>query len=230
MNRKATIAAGVAGAGAAGIATAMFRRHDDDAEDSFSQPALDATVAERSRELRRHLADLLGAQKHTLKVLRVQERDAGLIRFHDVSPLITAASQLLDSHVESTRDCLDDFGGAPGSFLRRMVTPLSGVVTGMFNRFRTEPVSRMLRDDVVALTLLAQGAGMLHATALAMGDFRVAAMAERQLRDLPLLVTRISDRIPGVVIEELEYDGMNIDTSAIPRAAATVKEAWTQQG
>ena len=25
-------------------------------------------------------------------------------------------------------------------------------------------------------------------------------------------------------------DGMNIDTSAIPRAAATVKEAWTQQG
>ena len=55
-------------------------------------------------------------------------------------------------------------------------------------------------------------------------------MAERQLRDLPLLVTRISDRIPGVVIEELEYDGMNIDTSAIPRAAATVKEAWTQQG
>jgi hypothetical protein len=70
---------------------------------------------------------------------------------------------------------------------------------------------------------------MLHTTATALGDSRVASLAERHLRDHAKAIMRINDIMPGVVTRELEKDGHRADNAAVEATRQAVLRSWQQR-
>jgi hypothetical protein len=86
-----------------------------------------------------------------------------------------------------------------------------------------------LRDDYAAFSLAAISYSMLHTTATALGDSRVASLAERHLRDHADAIMRINDVMPGVVTRELEKDGHRADNAAVQATREAVLRSWQQR-
>ena len=91
----------------------------------------------------------------------------------------------------------------------------------------TEGISKSLRDDYAAFSLAAISYSMLHTTALALGNKRVASVAEQYLTDYAGAIERINEIMPSVVNRELAKDGDQTDPSAVAATNAMVSKAWS---
>ena len=91
---------------------------------------------------------------------------------------------------------------------------------------RTETVSSMLRDDYVALSMVAVAYTMLHTTALALRDQMTATMALQNLKHVTPLITEISKVIPILVAQDVHDDVETADVSVAQQAIRNTQEAW----
>src|SRR5438045_2749044 len=117
-------------------------------------------------------------------------------------------------------------GDTPGKAVKDAVATVAGTLAGLYDKIRKHPVSRMLRDDSVALSLAATAYSMLYTTALAVRDLPVANVALRHLRGITPLVVELSDTIPGVVCRELAQTDPEIDATIVDLARKNTAEAW----
>lgn len=115
-----------------------------------------------------------------------------------------------------------------GNPIIKVGSTILGMAAGIIDRVRTEGVSKALRDDYTAFNLAAIGYTMLHTTALALGDERVAGIAERNLRGYAGAVQRVNHIISDVVINELAKDGHNVTSTAADETKKIVDEAWRE--
>jgi hypothetical protein len=67
---------------------------------------------------------------------------------------------------------------------------------------------------------------MLHTTATALGDDRVASLAERHLRDHAEAIMTINEIMPGAVMRELEKDGHRADPAAVEATREAGLRSW----
>ena len=77
----------------------------------------------------------------------------------------------------------------------------------------------MVRDDYAALSFAIVCYQMLHTTALALGDQRIADIAIRNLEDYATAIMRLGEIVPPLVVEELASEGR------IP-PNQNVRDAW----
>jgi hypothetical protein len=103
-----------------------------------------------------------------------------------------------------------------------------GKAAGIIDKIRTEGISKSLRDDYTAFNLAAMGYTMLFTTATALGDQRVAGIAEQHLRGYAGAIQKINHIISDVVVAELLKDGHEVqgDTSAATKKV--VDSAWKE--
>ncbi len=127
----------------------------------------------------------------------------------------------LEGHVALT-------GGDVQSMLKKAAGVMLGAAAGLYDRWRGEdPISRVLRDDYVALNLAAVSYSMLHATALAARSVRVAELSLEHLMDLTPLVVEFSRLIPRLVAQELSTEDKPVDPALGEQAARDVERAWS---
>ncbi|MDB6140541.1 MAG: hypothetical protein JWO94_3613, partial [Verrucomicrobiaceae bacterium] len=91
---------------------------------------------------------------------------------------------------------------------------------------RKHPVSRMLRDDFVALNVASVAYGMLYTSALAYQEEEVAAIALSHLNALPSQLTELGRLIPEAVVKELTEEYPQANISAIDTARKAIDAAW----
>ncbi|MBI2766707.1 MAG: DUF892 family protein [Chloroflexi bacterium] len=213
------VAAGVAGAGAAGFLAARAMRHGGGSEDGIDGSA-------KSPELRQHLSDLIALDNHLVTVLQRQAESPEVEEFPGARGIINTMLTTTSAQMASLEGCAEDLGGAGQSAVKSAVTSVTGMVTGLFDRSRGEPVSRMLRDDYAALNLCAVSNTMLHTTALGLGEQQVATVAQRNLEDMTPLIMQLNREIPRVVLGELSREGVPVDPTVGDQAIEDMQRAW----
>ncbi len=148
-------------------------------------------------------------------------------------PIARVAVQEFHDTVKAHRDTLKAMEGETG---RTIGTPIKeagaallGKAAGIIDLLRTEGISKGLRDDYAAFSLAAISYSMLHTTATALGDSRVASLAEGHLRDHADAIMRINEIMPGVVLRELEKDGHRVDNATEEATREAVLRSWQQR-
>jgi ferritin-like metal-binding protein YciE len=174
-----------------------------------------------------YVSDMAALESHIEEAL-----DRQLIEFKD-DPAALAAVRAFHDMVKQHRDTLktmeEETGKTIGTSIKEAGAALIGKAAGIINFVRTEGISKGLRDDYAAFNLAAISYSMLHTTATALGDSRVASLAERHLRDHADAIMRINDVMPGVVTRELEKDGHRADNAAVQATREAVLRSWQQR-
>jgi ferritin-like metal-binding protein YciE len=174
-----------------------------------------------------YVSDMAALESHIEEAL-----DRQLIEFKD-DPAALAAVRAFHDMVKQHRDTLktmeEETSKTIGTPIKEVGAALIGKAAGIINFVRTEGISKGLRDDYAAFSLAAISYSMLHTTATALGDSRVASLAERHLRDHADAIMRINDVMPGVVTRELEKDGHRADDAAVQATREAVLRSWQQR-
>ena len=148
-------------------------------------------------------------------------------------PIARAAVQEFHDTVKAHRDTLkameEETGKTIGTPIKEAGSALLGKAAGIIDLVRTEGISKSLRDDYAAFSLAAISYSMLHTTATALGDQRVASLAEKHLQDHAQALMRINEIMPGVVIRELQKDDHQTDTSAVEATRSMVVRSWEKR-
>lgn len=129
-------------------------------------------------------------------------------------------------HMKALREELPE--DTAGNTIIEVGSTLLGKAAGIIDKIRTEGESKALRDDYTAFNLAAVSYGMLYTTATALGNAKVAEIAERHLRGYAKAVQQINDLIPKVVVAELQKDGHQVDQGAAGKAEKMIDQAWRQ--
>ena len=171
-----------------------------------------------------YVGDMAALESHIEEAL-----DRQLIEVKD-DPAAMAAVRDFHDMVKQHRDTLkameEETGKTIGAPIKEAGAALMGKAAGIIDLLRTEGISKGLRDDYAAFSLAAISYSMLHTTATALGDQRVATLAERHLQNHARAIMRINEIMPGVVIRELQKDGHQTDNAAVEATQAMVTRAW----
>jgi hypothetical protein len=119
-------------------------------------------------------------------------------------------------------------GTSPTTGVQDAAAAVAGVVAGIYNRVRTEAVSKSLRDDYTFLSHCSISWLMLMTTARSLGDHDTEELAEQGYRDCARLVMRIDRLMPSLVVEELHQDGFAAQDVA-DWAHRVISGAWTRE-
>lgn len=149
------------------------------------------------------------------------------------SPQAGPAVRRFHDMVRANRDELKQYqqeiGSTAGNPIKEAGSAVLGAAAGIIDKIRTEGVSKALRDDYTAFNHACIGYTMLHTTALALGDHRTAAVAERGLRGYASAVQEINHIMADVVIWELEKDDHQItNRQAAAENRRVVDRVWKE--
>jgi len=176
--------------------------------------------------IKKYVSDMHAVAKHVLEAFERQQQDTDVQRYAEATKLInqvvsTMRSQhnRLDAHSKSV-------GAEPHTLTKEAISAALGIAAGVYDKVRSHAVSKMLRDDYVALTMCCVSYEMLHTTGLAVKDQATADMALSHLKDLCPLVLQIGQAIPAVVTRELTESGVTADMTAAEIAAKNNHDAW----
>jgi ferritin-like metal-binding protein YciE len=173
-----------------------------------------------------YVGDMAALESHIEEAL-----DRQLDQVKDDPVALTAVRGFHDM-VKSQRDRMKELqgevGSTAGSPIKQAGSTLLGMIAGIVDRIRTEGNSKALRDDYTAFNLAAMGYTMLFTTATALGDQRVAGIAEQHLRGYSGAVQQINQVIGDVVVTELRKDGHEIQGDPVNATRRTVNTAWKQ--
>jgi len=171
-----------------------------------------------------YVGDMAALESHIEEALDRQLTEV------EEDPIARATVQEFHDMVKQHRDTLksmeEETGRTIGSPIKEAGSALIGKAAGIINLVRTEGISKGLRDDYAAFNLAAIGYSMLHTTATALGDQRVAALAARHLQDHAQAIMRINEVMPGVVLRELQKDGHQADNTAEEATHKAVSRSW----
>lgn len=190
------------------------------------QPIMNTTTAAAQDILQMYVNDMLALEQDTAKALASQSEDEHVKMQPAAAVLVSDLAAAAQARVTALDNLANQLGGGVGKAIKDAVGSLAGVLAGLYAKVRKHPVSRMLRDDYTALSLAVEGYSMLHTTALALRDPRVAALAESHMREIAPHVTRLAQAIPAVVVTELAHDFPELDRSAVVQATTACQTAW----
>lgn len=185
-----------------------------------------ATDEKSKKTLSDWIGDMVALETHIEEAL-----DGQLKQLKD-EPKALPAVQDFHVMVKRQRDAVKalqaDYGTTPGNPIIKAGSAILGKAAGVVDMLRAEGNSKSIRDDYTAFNLAAIGYTMLHTTATALGDQRVAQLAETHLRGYASAIQRINHFISDVVVTELAKDDHKVIAGAADATRKVVDSAWKE--
>ena len=173
-----------------------------------------------------YVNDVIGMERDIINAIRGQLKDDRVTGHVDLKILLDDVVTQGEARLQRFKELSEAEGGSFGEALKEGITAVTGVLAGIYGRLREHPVSRMLRDDIIAMDVATTSYGMLLTLALATGHSQCAALAEAGLRACAPLVVKLTDQLPLVVAGELANDAPLSNPAAAQVAHKTIREAW----
>ena len=183
-------------------------------------------MKESKDTLRQYVSDMLAVDRNIHEMVKRHRDDKQVQADSDAHQLLSRIESTFDTVIEELEQHLKHLGGAPSSPVKEAVAGTVGALSSVYDKMRTETVSKMLRDDYTMLGLAAISYTMLNTTGYALSDTMTAQVAARHLRQLTPLITGISRIIPLVVARELAEDH-RVDGSSAPASIRETQQAWS---
>ncbi len=176
------------------------------------------------KKLNTYVNDFMTYNRHLLSAVRSQKTSDALTNPKAVSLLqdldIAITNQI--NELEKFDDLIDD---STKGDVKDKIASVFGSIAGNIDTLRNDPISKMLRDDYAALSMLASGYTMLHTAALTYEKDELAEFAQKSLERIAQLITETSKVIPFVVADELSGDNQNANEIA-EKSLEITQKAW----
>ncbi len=187
----------------------------------------DKALKARTETLQQYVSDMIAVEEHIQNAVKRQIDDKEVYQHNpQASQIIQHIAKHTEEHAKHLEQHLETLGGDPAKGLKEMASSALGVVAGMYDKVRTEKVSKMLRDDYTALNLAAVGYTMLHTTGLALQDHPTASVALRHLEHYTSIIMDLNKIIPSVVVEEFQQDNLIVHAGSAQQAVDNTQKAW----
>lgn len=170
----------------------------------------DRKTAEDAQEaIASYITDMLALEKHIEKAIGGQISDLGDEEPEFVRELRTVHARC-EAHIAALEAAADQREGG-GQGIAEVVKKAGAAILGMgaagVDFVRAEKLPKNLRDDYTALSLACIGYLMLHTSATALGDARVAQLAKTHGENHAKGVMTIQKMIPTAVQHFLREEG-----------------------
>jgi len=186
------------------------------------------SMPEKTREtITKYLGDLHALESHGLQAIARQAEEVQSAEHPEAHRAIQNFKKTIEDHVKAVETRLTALGGSTTSPIKDAAATVAGVAAGLYNKTRTEKVSKSLRDDYTFISHTAVAYLMFHTTSMSLGDDESARLAERNYRDAARMVMEIDHILPKVVIEELRQDGAQARDVA-EHCRKMVHDAWNR--
>jgi len=171
------------------------------------------------KTLNNYSTDLFTLIKHTHKAVKTQQTSSK-ITDQQVSDLLHDIDLALASQLETFEGIEGLLNDGAKSTIKESFAAFTGVIAGALDTQRSDAVSKMLRDDYTALSMIATGYTMLHTAALGAGHDSLVDFTKESLTAIAGLITRTSQTIPVAVAGELDI------TNVTDKAVSNTQECW----
>lgn len=200
-------------------------------DSSFAARSLqmsEAMSTKRQDNIRQYVNDMIGLETDISKAIRGQLDDDRVTRRPILTSLLDGIATASERRIDALKAISKSEGGSLGAAVKEGVTTATGVLAGLYGKIREHPVSRMVRDDIVAQTTAATAYGMLLTLALSAGHAELQALAQEGLKACAPTVTLLTRELPHIVGEELAEDKPSANPAAVQASLAAIREAWRE--
>ncbi|MEP1305041.1 MAG: hypothetical protein ABJK11_01970 [Balneola sp.] len=176
------------------------------------------------KKLSTYTNDLLTYNKHFLSAIRSQKTSETVTNpkavdlLHNIDIAVTNQINELENFDDLVSDSTTDE-------IKDKIASAFGTIAGNVDSLRKDPISKILRDDYTALSMMASGYTMLYTAALTYERERLANFAKESLSRIAQLITECSQIIPFVVADELSDESKNSNEIA-EKALEETQKAW----
>jgi hypothetical protein len=177
-----------------------------------------------------YLTDMAAVEQHIHEAVERQLKTEALSEYPEAHRVVEELRTTLERHLSTLRREIESGDGESVDFVeavKKAVAGALGLVAGLYDKIRTDKVSRMIRDDYTATSLATVSYQMLHTTALGLKNDRVADMALNHLKDLTPILVQLSEIVCTVVAQELAREEKIFDGTVGERAINNTHEAWS---
>jgi len=179
---------------------------------------------EKKKALRKYTSDLLALERHFLNALKKQKA-SDKIKDNSVIELMHQCEKRVSSHVKSLERHVDRLGGEMKAEIKSKLATFTGSIAGLIDSVRSDTVSKMVRDDYTALSMITIGYTMLHTHALAEDDQLLADLTIEHMANCTSMITEISKVVPLVVASEIIEDEDRAESIG-QKALSNTQNAW----
>ena len=180
----------------------------------------------QNKILTEYVSDLLALERCICHTVEQQSKTNEVTASAEVTQLLAKLMNTQHRHIVGLDNQLKTLGSDPTAIAKEIVGPVTGLLAGTIERFRSHTLSRMLRDDYTALSYTALSYTALHSVALLLKNNSTADLALRNLQNLTPLVVEISEMIPLIIAQEIASECPGVDTSLASSALANTHNAW----
>jgi len=177
-------------------------------------------------EITTYVSDMIAVEKEILSPVKTQLEDPDVQSFAEVHLLLSRLRTVLEEHVDHLEHHLETLGGHPASGLKSAVSHVFGAAASAVQSVRKTKVSKSLRDDHTALSLVCVAYEMLYTSSLVTRNETTGKIALQHLEDLTSIVMEISEIIPGAVVKELLELDPTLDGDVLSEVNGNISNAW----
>jgi ferritin-like metal-binding protein YciE len=183
-------------------------------------------MADLEHTLATYVSDMLAIEEQIRTPFSGQVSDSDFEKSPAAGRLVSRLLAQCDAHISALKQCLDSLGGHEISGAKTMVTNIEGWFASAIDRMRKTKIAKALRDDYTALALCTVSYSMLLSTARALGDTRVADLAERHLQDYASSIMEIGEAMPDIVVDDLAETGVPLSGATTEVSRERIAQAW----
>lgn len=178
----------------------------------------------------RYVNDVIAMERDIVNAVRTQLEDERVKDHPQLKSLFLDIAVHGDHRADIFEKLISQEDGETLSgAIKEGIASITGVLAGLYGMARQHPLSRMTRDNIVAMDLASVSYGMLLTLALATGHKRCEELALSSLNDCPKFVLALTNILPHIVLEEISQDAPVMDSLAAERAVELMRESWNRQ-
>jgi len=176
--------------------------------------------------LKQYINDMIALEKDIANAIEIQLEDERVTSQQDLPKILREALHHSEVRSAYLKNISEAEGGSLGAAVKESITAVTGTLAGIYGKMREHPLSRMVRDDIIALDVATTSYGMLYTLALAVGHSECATVAKKGLYACPPLVIALTDLLPRIVAGELADDAPLTNPAAAQIATAEIRDSW----
>jgi ferritin-like metal-binding protein YciE len=174
--------------------------------------------------IKTYTSDLLALETHFLNAVKKQKSSES-VKDEIVIELLHELDKTVSKNTSELERHLNSLDGKTKSDIKSKLASFAGSVAGLIDNARSDTVSKIVRDNYTALSMITVGYTMLHTLALANDDEALAEISENHLKECTNMVTEISKVVPLAVANEVIDDKDKADEIG-QRALHNTQQAW----
>lgn len=176
--------------------------------------------------LRHSLKEVIGIEYELTHALSQQLENDEITSHSTLASLLDRAASESEKRIEQLKALSEQEGTAFAVAVKGGITAVTGTVASLYGKIHEQALSRIVRDDILALNFASLGYGIMLTLGLSTGNTAYTFLARRAVEEFPPLIVHLTDLLPVLAGEELAQDAPLVNPAAVQIAGGLIRDAW----